>query len=99
MRLSAHTYPTTGGSAPALGNVLLAKLRVGGILVVTGAGHDRLCYRVVREVSINADESMPAYYDSSGRPRLAIAVCSGERRGPGDWSQRTIWFAVPQTAR
>jgi hypothetical protein len=22
-------------------------------------------------------------------------VCSGVRRGPGDWAERTVWFASP----
>jgi hypothetical protein len=37
------------------------------------------------------------YYSSTGPSRLAILVCSGRRRGPGDWSHRTIWFAKPIT--
>jgi hypothetical protein len=54
-----------------------------------------MCYRVVKRISVRAKQPVPAYYDSGGRPLLAIAVCSGVRRGPGDWSHRTIWFAKP----
>ncbi|MFC5731584.1 hypothetical protein ACFPQB_21920 [Nocardioides vastitatis] len=31
----------------------------------------------------------------TGRPRLAILVCSGRRLGPGSWSRRTVWYAEP----
>jgi hypothetical protein len=95
VRLNAHTYPRDGSHGLALGNRLLASLRVGATLVVTGRGNLRMCYRVSRRIRVRAEQSVPAYYASSGRPRLAILVCSGVRRGPGDWSHRTIWFARP----
>ena len=95
VRLNAHTYPRDGSYGLALGNRLLARLRVGATLVVSGRGELRMCYRVTRRVSVRAEQSFPAYYDSAGRPLLAILVCSGVRRGPGDWSHRTIWFAQP----
>lgn len=93
VRLNAHTYPRSAGSA--LGNRLLAHLRTGTRLVVSGARGERLCYRVSRRVSVRAEGSFAQYYSSTGRPRVAILVCSGKRRGPGDWSHRTIWYAVP----
>jgi hypothetical protein len=95
VRLTAHTYPRDGSYGLALGNRLLTKLRVGAKLVVAGRHGQRLCYRVTKRLSVRAEESAPAYYDSGGPPRLAILVCSGVRRGPGDWSHRTIWFAEP----
>jgi hypothetical protein len=95
VRLNAHTYPRDGSYGLALGNRLLTRLRVGATLVVTGRGEQRMCYRVVRRIRVRAEQSVPAYYASSGRPLLAILVCSGVRRGPGDWSHRTIWFAQP----
>lgn len=93
VRLNAHTYPRFAGLA--LGNRLLARLRVGARIVVTGAGSARLCYRVIRRVQKRAGASFADYYAMSGPPRLAILVCSGRRRGPGDWSHRTVWFAEP----
>ena len=95
VRLAAHTYPRDGSYGLALGNRLLKKLRVGATLVVAGPEGRRMCYRVARQVFVLAEQSVPAYFDSSGRPLLAILVCSGVRRGPGDWSHRTIWFAEP----
>ena len=95
VRLTAHTYPRDGSYGLALGNRLLTKLRVGATLVVTGRHGARMCYEVAKRVSVRAEQSLPSYYDSDGRPRLAILVCSGVRRGPGDWSRRTIWFAEP----
>jgi hypothetical protein len=93
VRLTAHTYPRFAGLA--LGNRLLSKLRRGALLVAKGEKGQKLCYRVSKVVHVRAEQSSPAYYDDSGAPQLAILVCSGVRRGPGDWSQRTIWFATP----
>jgi hypothetical protein len=74
---------------------LLTKLHRGALLVAKGQAGQRLCYRVSRRIRVRATRSVPAYYDDGGRPQLAILVCSGVRRGPGDWSHRTIWFADP----
>ena len=95
VRLTAHTYPRDGSSGSALGNLLLARLRTGAALEVSGAAGERLCYRVTRRVEVPANASLSGYYSTTGPPRLAILVCSGKRRGPGDWSHRTIWYALP----
>lgn len=95
VRFSAHTYPRDGSHGSALGNRLLARLRTGARLQVMGGEGQLLCYRVVRRVDVRAEESVPGYYSATGPARLAILVCSGTRRGPGNWSHRTIWYAVP----
>lgn len=99
VRLTAHTYPrdhpSAGAKAPALGNLLLTRLRTGAEIVVSGPGGEQLCYRVSRLQRVRADASLSGYYDTTGPPRLAILVCSGKRRGPGDWTHRTIWYATP----
>ena len=95
VRLSAHTYPRAYGLA--LGNRLLAHLRTGATLMARGSDGQRMCYRVAKRISVPANQPVPAYYSSRGHPRLAIVVCSGVRRGPGDWSHRTVWFAVART--
>ena len=95
VRLNAHTYPRDGSYGFALGNRLLTRLRIGARLVVSGAHGERLCYKVVRRVNVRAAGSFAEYYSTTGRPRLAILVCSGKRRGPGNWSHRTIWYAAP----
>jgi hypothetical protein len=92
VRLTAHTYPAFAGTA--LGNALLGGLHKGGQIIVSGGGQT-LCYHVVRRVSVDARRSVPDYYASKGPPLLGIVVCSGVRRGPGDWSRRTVWFAAP----
>jgi hypothetical protein len=97
VRLTAHTYPRAGSRQPALGNLLLARLRTGAHLTVTGRGGEQLCYRVSRRQQVRATDSLAGYYDTTGAPRLAILVCSGTRRGPGDWTHRTIWYATPVT--
>jgi len=88
--LNAHTWP----DGTALGNRLLAGLHKGDRIVVHGAVA-RLCYRVTERVEVPADKNMPRYYDKTGRPQLAIVVCSGRRLGPGVWTKRTVWFASP----
>ena len=95
VRLTAHTYPRDGSRAPALGNLLLARLRSNAELVVAGANGEQLCYRITRRQQVRASASLSGYYDTTGPPRLAILVCSGKRRGPGDWTHRTIWYAEP----
>ncbi len=97
VRLTAHTYPRFAGLA--LGNRLVAQLHRRAVLVVTGSHGQRLCYKVVRRESVRAERSLSSYYSSTGPSRLAILVCSGKRRGPGDWSHRTIWYAVPMSSR
>jgi len=90
--LNAHTWPWS--SAPALGNLMLNTLRRGDRIVLWGE-HAHLCYRVTKQVTIRAEQVYPEYYDSAGKPQIAIMVCSGVRRGPGDWADRTVWFASP----
>lgn len=90
--LNAHTWPWT--SAPALGNLMLDHLRPGDRIVLWGA-RAHLCYRVTKQVTIRAEQVYPEYYDSTGKSQVAIMVCSGVRRGPGDWADRTVWFAAP----
>lgn len=97
VRLNAHTYPRDGSYGSALGNRLLTRLRPGARLVVSGRDGQRACYKVTRRVRIRADGNFARYYSSTGPPRLAILVCSGRRRGPGDWSHRSIWYAAPRT--
>ncbi|MFC5731587.1 MULTISPECIES: class F sortase [Nocardioides] len=95
VRLNAHTYPGSAGAA--LGNRLLSRLQVGARIVATGPDGARLCYRVTKRRSVRAERTsaFATYYHDSGPPRLAILVCSGKRRGPGNWSHRTIWWATP----
>lgn len=88
--LNAHTWP----DGTALGNHLLAGLHEGDRIVVRGRG-EALCYRVTDRVSVPADAAGDRYYDRTGKPQLAIVVCSGTRLGPGNWTERTLWFASP----
>lgn len=89
---NAHTWP----DGEALGNALLADLQEGDPLVVRGEP-GKLCYRVTERVEVAADDgaAVQRYYAREGDPQIAIAVCSGERLGPGNWTKRTLWFAEP----
>ncbi|MGN6780067.1 MAG: hypothetical protein ACTHJH_01040 [Marmoricola sp.] len=94
--LNAHTWPWS--DPIALGNAMLERFGVGHRVVVRGVRDGRaahLCYRVVRQVEIRANQRYDRYYARTGAPRLAFMVCSGTRRGPGDWDHRMIWFAAP----
>lgn len=93
VKLNAHTAP--GGKA--LGNRLINRLRVGQRIVVSGASGQRLCYQVTSKYTVPAKRRLLAYYETAGRPKLGILVCSGKRLGPGNWTHRTIWFAKPLT--
>lgn len=88
--MNTHLWP----DGTAAGNALLDNLAVGDLIVLRGAGK-KLCYEVTEEVEVRAEDGYPPYYDVDGPPQLALLTCSGERRGPGDWSHRTIWFARP----
>ena len=88
------TAPTSPDGS-ALGNALLAGLETGDGLVVRGGAGERLCYDVVRREEVTAETAMPELDSGEGPPRVVILVRSGERRGPGDWSHRTLWFAEP----
>lgn len=86
--LNAHTWP----DGSALGNRLLRSLHRGDRIVVHGRSATQ-CYEVTRRIEVRADGDAHGYYDRTGRPQVAIVVCSGERTGPGQWSHRTLWFA------
>lgn len=91
IKLNAHTYP----DGSALGNLLINRLYEGARIVVRGKRGQQRCYEVVARVQVPAEKRYKRYYRTDGPGRLAIAVCSGVRRGPGDWSHRTVWFAKP----
>jgi hypothetical protein len=88
--LNTHTWP----DGSAMGNRLLAHLRVGGRLVVRGAG-GTACYRVVERQEVLAADGYPGWDRRRGAPEAVVVVCSGRRLGPGDWTHRTLWFARP----
>lgn len=89
--LNAHTWP----DGTALGNKLLAGLYVGDRIIVRGTGGEELCYRVTKRVVIRAADGSAEYYVKDGPPQLALIVCSAPRLGPGNWQNRTIWYAAP----
>jgi hypothetical protein len=93
--MNAHTGP----DGSALGNALLRGLHVGDVVAVHGDAGQRLCYRVVDRLVTPFPDTpqhvLARYYSTTGRPQLAVTVCSGRRLGPGRWTQRTLWFARP----
>ncbi|GAA4824343.1 class F sortase [Nocardioides caeni] len=89
--LNTHTWP----DGSAMGNRLLAGLDVGDRLVLRGERGATACYRVTERVEVVASNPPDGWSAKDGAPQVVIVVCSGERRGPGDWSHRTLWFADP----
>jgi len=89
--LNAHTWP----DGTALGNQLLRSLEPGNRIVLRGKKGTQLCYRVTKRLEVAAARGYPPYYATAGPPQLAIIVCSPPRLGPGNWVNRTIWFAAP----
>jgi hypothetical protein len=92
VRFTAHTYP----DGSALGNRMLKRLRVGARIVLRGES-STLCYRVKR-MKVTTPTRLGGYYNTTGKPKLAIVVCSGKRLGPGNWTNRTIWIARPSSS-
>ncbi|MGQ0844603.1 MAG: class F sortase [Sporichthyaceae bacterium] len=88
--LNAHTFP----DGSALGNTLLDELEEKDMIYVDGP-LGRTCYKVTDEVEVPYDNDGKRYYAKTGKPQIAIIVCSGERIGPGQWTKRTIWYASP----
>lgn len=91
--INAHTYP----DGSALGNQLLDHFEVGDRIIVRGANAE-LCYQVTKRVVIEAADGSFEYYVQDGPPQLALIVCSPPRLGPGNWKNRTIWYASPINA-
>lgn len=90
--LNVHTWP----DGTALGNQLLNGLKAGGRIIVRDAD-DVLCYRVTKRVEVPTGTLIPALYEPGGRPQLVIIACSGRRLGPANWTQRTLWYAEPES--
>lgn len=89
--MNAHTWP----DGSALGNRLMEHLQVGDKLVLRGKGGTELCYQVTKRIVIKASDGSMEYYENDGPPQLALIVCTAPRTGPGQWENRTIWFASP----
>jgi hypothetical protein len=91
--MNAHTWP----DGSALGNRLLDHLDVGDKIILAGKNAE-LCYKVTKRIVIRAADGSTAYYQQDGPPQIALIVCSPPRLGPGNWQNRTIWFASPVPA-
>lgn len=92
--LNTHTYP----DGSAMGNKLLENLQVGGLIILRGDDGEELCYRVTKRDVIVAANGSFEYYEKDGPPQVALIVCSPPRLGPGNWKNRTIWYASPLNA-
>ncbi len=89
--INAHTWP----DGTALGNHLLDSFQVGDRIIVNGAHGEELCYKVTKRDVIRAADGSAEYYEADGPPQIALIVCSPPRLGPGNWVNRTIWYASP----
>lgn len=87
--LNTHTWP----DGSAMGNRLLANLGEGDRLVLRDDEGRVACYQVTSQVEVEPTNPPEGWSATDGAPQVVIIVCSGVRRGPGDWSHRTLWFA------
>jgi sortase (surface protein transpeptidase) len=93
--LAGHTWP----DGSALGNAMLANLEPGDQIVLTGAHGTRACYQITERDSYPADRVPTRQaFRSNGPERVVIVACSGIRRGPGNRSERTLWYGSPVKA-
>lgn len=90
--LSGHAWP----DGSALGNAMVRYLQVGQRVKLFGKRGQRACYQITQRISYPAN-AVPArrIFRPRGPERLVIVTCSGRRLGPGHWTRRTIWYAVP----
>jgi len=87
----AHSWP----DGSALGNQLYANLVKGDTIALSdGSGH-RTCFTVTSRTQYSASRvPMSSVVNGSRSSQsMSIVVCSGQRLGPGNWSQRTVWIA------
>jgi hypothetical protein len=90
--LDAHTWP----DGSALGNKMLRTYHVGDTLILYGANHQKMCYRINQRTEYPRDQvPQQRIFRVTGPPQVAIVVCSGRRLGPGNWLKRTVWFGTP----
>lgn len=87
----AHTWP----DGSALGNALLRSVHQGDSIALTDSHGHRTCYRVTsRKEYPRSSTPMGTIIHGTGKGQtLSIVVCSGKRLGPGNWTDRTVWFA------
>lgn len=92
--LSGHAWP----DGTALGNAMVRYLQVGHGVQMLGKKGQRACYRIVERTSYPANRvPRKKAFRPRGPEQLVIVTCSGRRLGPGHWTRRTIWYAVPFT--
>lgn len=91
--MDAHSWP----DGSALGNALYARVFKGDTVTLSDAGNKhRTCYRITNREQFNRSSvPMNRVVRGNGKGQiLSMVVCSGQRLGPGNWTQRTVWTAV-----
>ncbi len=91
--MNAHVW----SDGTSVGDLLNEKLKRGKIVKVMGSAGQVQCYRLSKRIVKKPSRKLAVkfYGDIHSKHRLSILTCTGERRGPGDWSLRSIWFAKP----
>jgi hypothetical protein len=93
--LSGHAWP----DGSALGNAMVRDLQVGHLVTLRGKKGQRACYQVAERASYRANKvPVRKVFRQRGPERVVIVTCSGRRLGPGHWTRRTVWYAVPYTS-
>jgi hypothetical protein len=93
--LSGHAWP----DGSALGNAMVRDLQVGHHVKLRGKKGQRACYEITERASYRANKvPLRKVFRPRASERLVIVTCSGRRLGPGHWTRRTVWYAVPYTS-
>ena len=81
-------------NALSLGNLMLRKLSVNDIVIFSAGDGQRLCLRMYErtEVKVEAYPEKRVFNVTRTPQEYVFDICSGVRRGPGDWSKATLMF-------
>jgi hypothetical protein len=91
--MNAHVWP----DGSSVGSHLNDTFKRGKLVKVLGAKGQVQCYQLTKRIVKRPSRKLAKQYygDINSKHRLAILTCSGVRRGPGDWSLRSVWLAKP----
>lgn len=95
--LTIHTYSPKNG-ANALGNKLYsdAGLKPGDIIRIIDQNGQQVCYRYRESLKIwvdKYDENSGVYWNTTGRPQLAIMICWDHNNKTEEWDSRIVFYA------
>ena len=81
-------------NAPSLGNTMLRELSVGDFVVLADDAGNRVCLQLDERIEVPVEDYPDdrVFNVTRAPQQYVFDVCSGVRRGPGDWSTATLFF-------